>query len=69
MAGVTWVTRQMSANMGFLAIQNWPSRDARQSSPLDIGAPAEAVVVADWSKVVQLAATVQLSGISIQSKL
>jgi hypothetical protein len=38
-------------------------------SPLEIGALAEVVVVANWSKVVQLAATAQLSGISIQSKL
>jgi hypothetical protein len=38
-------------------------------SPLDIGALAEAVVVAKLSKVVQLAAGVQTSGISIQSNV
>src|SRR5712671_398347 len=38
-------------------------------SPLDIGALAEVVVVANWSNVVQLAGTVQVIGISIKSKL
>ena len=38
-------------------------------SPLDIGALADAVVVAKRSKVVQLEAGVQASGISIQSKV
>jgi hypothetical protein len=38
-------------------------------SPLEIGALAEVVVVANWSKVVQLAGTAQLIGISMKSKL
>src|SRR5947208_11852002 len=42
---------------------------ATKFSPLDIGALAEAVVVASWSKVVQLAAGVHSSGISVQSNL
>src|SRR5439155_20940749 len=38
-------------------------------SPLEIPAVAEAVVVANWSRVVQLAAGVQTSAISIQSNV
>src|ERR1700738_1771848 len=39
-----------------------------KSSPLDIGALAEAVVVANRSKVVQSAAPVQPSGLSVPSR-
>ena len=42
---------------------------ATSFSPLDIGALAEVVVVANWSKVVQLAGTAQVIGISIQSNV
>jgi hypothetical protein len=37
-------------------------------SPLDIGALAEVVVVANWSKVAQFAGTAHVSGISVKSK-